>query len=433
MIRLHAEVAVATFEFNNANSDREMYEASVRRENALRAIRRRQEALRKKANPASNQTTTPAPQPAPSSPASATEKTSFWVSEAGAADTRKSGAVAAGQAATEGNEATRGLKGSHAWILPVLLSLGLLVFGYMLHQLYQSTQEREHTAATAIKQAEARSAEAGRQSEAAAAQLARSTRLEHEVKAREEALTRQLASLAARERDLDARARSLDARESALNSQPPLATQSRPTQAAPPVVAGSPANIAANAWPRQNDDIAACDRLAANPTDTRRPQGIAGTKWLELRASASSAVAACGRALEANGSDPRLKYQLGRALQASGRYDEAIRVLGEAVQQQYPAAFDNLAQVYLQRSETARAITILRGGVVAGDPDSMVHLAKMIEARTAVPIRPNEADELWIRAATLGHEDAAQTVAQRQAAGQFINVLGTVFRGLQQR
>ncbi|MBS0533102.1 MAG: hypothetical protein JSR72_03505 [Proteobacteria bacterium] len=415
--RLRDVVAVATFEFNNASSDREMYEASVRRENALRDIRRRQEVLRKAAMPLLEPPKSPEPQPTPPPKVAATEKVSSRASAADDVAPRKS-VEKAGQSETAENEAPAGQKGSHAWILPALLSVGLLAFGYTLHQLYQSMLEREQSAVAAIKRADIRSAEAADARKQANEELQRTTAFLRELNERGKRLD-------AKSAELDARQRSVEARESALNASraaiSPPASSPVPAQPAAPEAQPLPPAL-------QNLDVETCDRLAANPTDANRRAGVAGTPYPALRQNVAAAVEVCARALTAAPTDNRLRYQYARALQAAGRQDQALPYLQQLANQMYPAAFNNLAQLYMQRGQPDIGIGLLRRGAENGDADSMVDLAGLIESGQTPARFPQEPMQLLQRAAELGHQGAAREMANRQTQKQVIDMFGNIVR-----
>ncbi|MDJ0945920.1 MAG: tetratricopeptide repeat protein [Kiloniellales bacterium] len=89
-------------------------------------------------------------------------------------------------------------------------------------------------------------------------------------------------------------------------------------------------------------EITDCDRLAADPWDTRRlivPQAL-------TEANAAEAVAACRRALAAQPEAPRLKLQLGRALLFQGFPVKALEPLSEAAESDYAAAEFYLGLAY---------------------------------------------------------------------------------------
>jgi TPR repeat protein len=80
----------------------------------------------------------------------------------------------------------------------------------------------------------------------------------------------------------------------------------------------------------------------------------------------------------------RFTYQLGRALELKGEGSElannrqrALKIHEQLVAKGYPAAFDNLGSMYLDRNDLPRAVGLFRRGIRAGDSDSMVSFAEL--------------------------------------------------------
>lgn len=172
-----------------------------------------------------------------------------------------------------------------------------------------------------------------------------------------------------------------------------------------------------------------CDSLAANPHDPRKPDNILGARFSEVKDNADQALAACRIAVEMYPDDPRYKYQYARALGFS-RPDEAIKIYRNLTKQIYPAAFDNLASLLLQRNDKKSikdAVDVLKDGVRHRDPDSMVTLAALA-GTTAFPVQNpyNYRLMLYKQAASLGNadaKDAADALEQqlRQQQQEYIN------------
>jgi hypothetical protein len=150
-----------------------------------------------------------------------------------------------------------------------------------------------------------------------------------------------------------------------------------------------------------------CDELAANPNDSQKVgEGVAfGT----LKNQAREAVASCEPAAAQNPSELRFRYQLGRALEWIDR-KKAFEIHQGLVARGYPAAFDNLGWLYYtERRDAAQAVALFRRGVRAGDSDSMVSLAEMIDQGYAIPANPSEEKlQLYRRAAELGNATAVR-------------------------
>jgi TPR repeat protein len=163
-----------------------------------------------------------------------------------------------------------------------------------------------------------------------------------------------------------------------------------------------------------------CDELAANPNDKRRVgEGVA---YQVLKTQAREAITSCELAVTQNPTELRFKYQLGRALQSVDK-KRAFQIHRELVDRRYPAAFDNLGWLYWDRDNPAQAVALFRGGVQAGDSDSMLSLAEMIERGHTVPANPSEQKlALYHRAADLGNAVAMRAyqdeIAKEGAAQQ---------------
>lgn len=171
---------------------------------------------------------------------------------------------------------------------------------------------------------------------------------------------------------------------------------------------------------RQKQTIQAierCDSLAANPHDPRKPSTILGARFSELKENATEAVNVCRQAAEAYPNELRYKYQYARALGFSNA-NAAAAIYRDLTKKIYPAAFDNLASLLLQRNDKKsirEAVLILKDGVKNGDPDSMVTLASL--AGTAdFPVQNPYAYRLMLyrQAASLGNQDAKEAVAEME-------------------
>lgn len=171
---------------------------------------------------------------------------------------------------------------------------------------------------------------------------------------------------------------------------------------------------------RQKQTIQAverCDSLAANPHDPRKPTTILGARFSELKENPTEAVSVCRQASEAYPTELRYKYQYARALGFINP-NAAAAIYRDLTKKIYPAAFDNLASLLLQRNDKKsirEAILILKDGVKNGDPDSMVTLASL--AGTAdFPVQNPYAYRLMLyrQAASLGNQDAKEAVVEME-------------------
>ena len=170
---------------------------------------------------------------------------------------------------------------------------------------------------------------------------------------------------------------------------------------------------------RASEAARRCDELAANPNDSRRAgEGVA---FDALKSQAREAMVNCELAVNQNPTELRFRYQLGRALEWIDR-KRALQIHQELVGRGYPAALDNLGWLYFtEKRDAAQAVACFRRGVQAGDSDSMVSLAEMIERGYASPANPNEERlELYRRAAKLGNATAERAYQAEIAKGQAI-------------
>lgn len=150
-----------------------------------------------------------------------------------------------------------------------------------------------------------------------------------------------------------------------------------------------------------------CDELAANPNDKNKAGS--GASFPVLKGQAVEAAKMCEAAMKQAPNELRFKYQFARALQFSDR-GRAFTLFQELVSKRYPAAYDNLGWMYFaDKANPAQAVVMFRQGVQAGDIDSMVSLAEMVERGQATPSGPSETKmELCRKAAELGHSSAGQ-------------------------
>lgn len=145
-----------------------------------------------------------------------------------------------------------------------------------------------------------------------------------------------------------------------------------------------------------------CDELAANPNDKNRVGD--GVPYDSLNARKKEAIEACEIASNENPNTQRLQYQLARVLQLSDR-NRAYSILQKLVNQNYPAAFDNLGwMAYTDKKNPAQATALFRAGVQLNDTDSMISLAEMVDRGHAQPQSPSETKlQLYRHAAQLGN------------------------------
>ena len=170
-----------------------------------------------------------------------------------------------------------------------------------------------------------------------------------------------------------------------------------------------PAPVASlEAPPKASDPsplIGACDRLAASPSDVRRPAGIAGVNSNQI--DAAQAVPACRAAIAVSPNDPRLAFQLARALDRAGGADaEAFELYRRAAEAGHPAAMNNLGSSYGNGKGTpkdaAEAARWYRKAADAGVAIAMGNLGVIYENGTGVPKDAAEAVHWYEMAADAG-------------------------------
>lgn len=163
--------------------------------------------------------------------------------------------------------------------------------------------------------------------------------------------------------------------------------------------------VAAEALQKQQQSATDCDRLAANPTDSRKIGD--GVTFDLLKHQADEAFDACTKAVQNFPSEFRYQYQLGRAAQFKDR-KQAFEIFTRLVQANYVAAFDNLGGIYLyDRKDVATAIQLFKRGSELGDADSMVSLVDLIDRGLIQSGDPEQTKlALLNRAAQLGHAGA---------------------------
>ena len=193
--------------------------------------------------------------------------------------------------------------------------------------------------------------------------------------------------------------------------------------------------------------VDSCDKLAANPHDPRKPPNILGSKFGEVQENAAEATSACRKAIEYFPEEPRYKYQYARALGFT-KPNDAILIYRSLAKDLYPAAFDNLASLLLQKRDkkaAKEAINVLKNGVRNGDSDSMVTLAALVgTSEFPVPNAYAYKLALYKQAASLGHQEAGEAAAEmerqveqqqldyvsrRQQEQMMLELFGTLFGG----
>src|SRR5271168_3862191 len=170
-----------------------------------------------------------------------------------------------------------------------------------------------------------------------------------------------------------------------------------------------PASVAGLETPPKASDpsalAGACDRLAASPSDARRPAGIAGVNSDQI--DAAQAVPACRAAIAVSPNDSRLAFQLARALDRAGGADaEAFELYRKAAEAGHPGAMNNLGASYGNGKGTpkdaAEAARWYRKAADAGLAIAMGNLGVIYENGTGVPKAAAEALRWYEMAADAG-------------------------------
>ncbi len=166
-------------------------------------------------------------------------------------------------------------------------------------------------------------------------------------------------------------------------------------------------------------DVAECDRLAAHPSDTGKPKRIAGVQIWAI--DAAEAVNVCARAAGRFPEMPRLDYQLGRALDAKNDHDEARRRYELSAEKGYPAAMNNLGNLYAQgegvRRDYAQAHRWYEKAAERGYAAAMNNLGNLYADGEGVAHNPVEALRWYERAAELGIAAATNNIGLMHLRG----------------
>jgi TPR repeat protein len=167
---------------------------------------------------------------------------------------------------------------------------------------------------------------------------------------------------------------------------------------------GRLAKLTAGTPEQEITTVSECNRLAANPDDTSRQSGVAGTRWELL--DPIQAVPACRSATAVRPDDPRLMYQLGRVLDKQRALTEALSWYQKAADSDYPEAMNNLGIMYtngrgVERND-AEALRLFRKAVDRGSADAITNLGFMHHYGRGVAPDPKEAVRLFRKAADTG-------------------------------
>jgi TPR repeat protein len=125
-------------------------------------------------------------------------------------------------------------------------------------------------------------------------------------------------------------------------------------------------------------DIAACDRLAAHPTDADRPADVKGT--LDI-VDVAAALKACKAAAAAPDAPRRIWMELGRAYEFNRQPAEAANAYRKAAEAGSTAAMTGLGVLLIKgeglKKNIAEGRTLMEKAANAGDVDAMGNLAAL--------------------------------------------------------
>jgi len=128
-------------------------------------------------------------------------------------------------------------------------------------------------------------------------------------------------------------------------------------------------------------DIAACDRLAAHPTDPDRPADVKGT--LDI-ADVSAALKACKAAAAASDAPRRVWTELGRAYEFNRQTTEAANAYRKATEAGSSTAMAGLGVLLINgngiRKNIAEGRTLIEKAANAGDVEGMINLGSLYGA-----------------------------------------------------
>jgi TPR repeat protein len=169
-----------------------------------------------------------------------------------------------------------------------------------------------------------------------------------------------------------------------------------------------------------------CDRLAGSPIDPNKV-----TPGVPFRAiKAKEAVAACEAAIETDGNNPRLWYELGLALVRLGAYADAVSAYRKAADQGYAAAEDDLGGMYVSGrgvpNDDSQAIAWFRKAADQGYAEAQKDLGEMYAAGRGTAKDDAQALALFRRAAAQGNAGA-----EVDLGGMYANGIGVAKDGTQ--
>ena len=165
---------------------------------------------------------------------------------------------------------------------------------------------------------------------------------------------------------------------------------------------------------------ALCDKLAGHRYD---PMGAAiGVSMDVLKKHADEAVSTCLKAIDQNGNEPRLLYQLSRAYYAQGQNENSLRALNMAVNKKYPMAYANLGDYYRTgegvAQDYAKAMSLGQAAIEMKAPTGYFTVGMLYRDGKGVNGDPIKALEYFEKGAALGDAYSMEAAGRMIYNGQ---------------
>ncbi|MBR0831237.1 sel1 repeat family protein [Bradyrhizobium manausense] len=164
--------------------------------------------------------------------------------------------------------------------------------------------------------------------------------------------------------------------------------------------------MVANAAPA---DIAACDGLAAHPTDPDKPAEVNGVTVI-AGSDIPAAVKACKAATAATDAPRRIWMELGRAYEFGGQPTEAANAYRKAAKAGNTTAMAGLGVLLIKgdgvRKNVEEARTLIETAAKAGDVEGMINLAAIYGAGVGVKTDVAMARNWYAKAAAANSSEA---------------------------
>ena len=156
------------------------------------------------------------------------------------------------------------------------------------------------------------------------------------------------------------------------------------------------------------DAAAECDRLAAHPWDSTRPNDVQGVFFGSIDTQA--AWASCNEAMRLNPNVPRLIFEAGRVASARKDFVASIELHRRAAAQGSASAMNGLGVLYSNGEGVTKDYTEAKNwfekAAALGDASAIFNLGIVYENGEGVPRNTKTAREWYQKAADLGHSGA---------------------------